>query len=79
MIGQQRQAPHPRSSVFIHQGELGLTQGQTGKLREIHQARKKDQIRSEADPGTRTDGGWIKQEVDLVLLEGTGEFQSNCG
>ncbi len=63
-------ADHFLRHVFTHQGELGLTEEQTGKLREIHQALKKDQIKSEADARTL--------QVDLfpMLHDGKAELSA---
>lgn len=47
--GAFERSDHFLRHVLAYEGELGLTQEQTGKLREIQQTHKKDQIKSEAD------------------------------
>jgi hypothetical protein len=47
-----------------------------GLLRTV-QGKSKSQI--ELHKWTLADGVWLKHEADVVLLEGSGEFVTNCG
>jgi Spy/CpxP family protein refolding chaperone len=65
-------ADHFLSHALAYQGKLGFTPEQTGKLGEIHQAIKKDQITSETD--ARTIQGHLfpllhDDKADLTAIE----------
>jgi Spy/CpxP family protein refolding chaperone len=72
--GAFERSDHFLRHALAYQGELGLTPEQTGKLGEIHQALKKDQLTSEAD--LRTIQGHLfpllhDDKADMTAIEAT--------